>query len=67
MSGGMVMTDYDLMHRITTAGDTSIDAALRSVIKLAETYSHDSFVNEEFNQGLQVAFRLVIDAIKKEL
>lgn len=41
--------------------------ALRAVLELTQTYKDDSYVNEEFNQGLQTAFRLVIQAIEKEL
>ena len=45
----------------------SMAKALRAVVELANSYQHDSYVNEEFDQGLQTAFRLVIQAIEKEL
>ena len=41
--------------------------ALRAIVDLATTYKDENYVNEEFNQGLQTAFRLVIQAIEKEL
>jgi hypothetical protein len=41
--------------------------ALRAVVKLAATYKDGNYVNEEFNQGLQTAFQLIIEAIEKEL
>ena len=41
--------------------------SLRAVVELTQTYKDNSYVNEEFNQGLQTAFRLVIQAIEKEL
>lgn len=42
-------------------------AALRAVVELAATYKDGNYVNEEFNQGLQTAFQLIIEAIEKEL
>lgn len=50
-----------------TVGHWSCAKALLAVVTLAKTYKDDTYVNEEFNQGLQVAFRLVIDAIEKEI
>lgn len=41
--------------------------ALRAVVELAATYKDGNYVNEEFNQGLQTAFQLIIEAIEKEL
>ena len=41
--------------------------ALRAVVELAATYKDENYVNEEFNQGLQTAFQLIIEAIDKEL
>jgi hypothetical protein len=41
--------------------------ALRAVVKLAATYKDGNYVNEEFNQGLQTTFQLIIEAIEKEL
>jgi hypothetical protein len=41
--------------------------ALRAVVELAATYKDGNYVNEEFNQGLQTAFQLIIEAIDKEL
>jgi hypothetical protein len=41
--------------------------ALRAVVELAATYKDGNYVNEEFNQGLQTAFQLIIEAIEEEL
>lgn len=41
--------------------------ALLAVVELAATYKDGNYVNEEFNQGLQTAFQLIIEAIEKEL
>jgi hypothetical protein len=41
--------------------------AFRAVVELAATYKDGNYVNEEFNQGLQTAFQLIIEAIEKEL
>ncbi len=47
--------------------DTGWQSALRAVVELAATYKDGNYVNEEFNQGLQTAFQLIIEAIEKEL
>lgn len=65
------MTHDELLEEIQKLWDIDCNyelyKALRAVVKLTQTYKDDSYVNEEFNQGLQTAFRLVIQAIEKEL
>jgi hypothetical protein len=47
---------------------TSPHKALRAVVELSKPYlAGEVYVNPEFNQGVMAAFRLVIDAIEKEL
>jgi hypothetical protein len=63
------------MHRVWSSKPSEIEwksinkriDALRAVVELAATYKDGNYVNEEFNQGLQTAFQLIIEAIEKEL
>lgn len=69
------MTHDELLNRIAQEGlkpygnvlNTNLTLALRAVVELAATYKDGNYVNEEFNQGLQTAFQLIIEAIEKEL
>jgi hypothetical protein len=64
------MTHDELLEVINVYNDGKGDSfanALRAVVKLASTYKDGNYVNEEFNQGLQTAFQLIIEAIEKEL
>ena len=59
----------NISYSIGDSNDQGFTAvkALRAVVKLASTYKDGNYVNEEFNQGLQTAFQLIIEAIEKEL
>jgi ribosome-associated translation inhibitor RaiA len=72
------MTHDELLDRLNRVWDREPDEtqwelieklrnALRAVVELAATYKDGNYVNEEFNQGLQTAFQLIIEAIEKEL
>ena len=75
------MTHDELLAKVNYGVEASIDyashdgksvytpytKALRAVVELAATYKDGNYVNEEFNQGLQTAFQLIIEAIEKEL
>jgi hypothetical protein len=64
------MTHDELLEVINVYNDGKGDSfanALRAVVELAATYKDGNYVNEEFNQGLQTAFQLIIEAIEKEL
>jgi hypothetical protein len=66
------MTHDELLEKINEISpsdkyDTGWQLALRAVVELAATYKDGNYVNEEFNQGLQTAFQLIIEAIEKEL
>jgi hypothetical protein len=56
----------ELGNTLILGSATPFDA-LRAVVELAATYKDGNYVNEEFNQGLQTAFQLIIEAIEKEL
>ena len=64
MTHDEVIETIDGMHRTDWMKGFN---ALYAVSKLTQTYKDDSYVNEEFNQGLQTGFRLVMDVIEREL
>ena len=51
------MINYDLMHKITIAGDTSIDAALRAVVKLCSDAGPNKLILSD----------VIIETIEREL
>ncbi len=60
-------TDYE-PHFDQVRDEPRVYAALCGIVNLAKTYSEEeSYVNEEFSQGVKTAFRLVMDVIEKEL
>lgn len=59
------MTYDELLYKISTSGDTSIDFALRAVVELtAKDIKHESYV---WLDGYSFAMKQVIQAIEKEL
>lgn len=72
-TGEKVMTYNELLAKVSieesegraTSGQRA--RALRAVVELAATYKDGNYVNEEFNQGLQTAFQLIIQAITEQL
>lgn len=55
--------DYSPEAINVTAWDT-----LKSVVELIKSFDEDIvFVNDEFNQGLQTGFRVIVETIKKGL
>jgi hypothetical protein len=60
-------TDYE-PHFDQVKDEPRVYAALLGIVELAKTYTdEENYVNEEFSQGVKTAFRLVMDAIEKEL
>lgn len=55
--------DYSPQATDVTAWD-----ALNAVVELASSFDKDIvFVNDEFNQGMQTCFRVVLSTIEKKL